>query len=492
MKNKKKIDIGLKFLNWEVIASLDSGGSGEVFIIRNDQNEEIILKKLKRTNNGRVERFDNEIDTLYQLKGNPGVIQIIDDYKKHELGISEKWYIIEKGIPLLNIIEDKIKDFNNIQSFFIKWLFERYIQLLQTLSELHDKKIYHRDIKPENIIYINDRFAFIDFGIAKNNNNEDKNLTKQYDDKGLGAKFYMAPEMRRVPLNADYSKADLYSITKTIWVTLTGENFSFDGQYNQTQDWFSKVMKRFTKFTEHFTQINLEKETIAKVSNMFYKNTSDNPKERMSISETIEVLKNWINIFYTDDGHIILSFSEKNNCRRWNFSVNNFFQNNVPNFYQWESEEINKLLFYIFEGKYFSVFLPKKNMNNFIIKVDGNDLIFSDYKGEITRYTIDYHILFYRKLEEFEYFYSILKSNNETIIIKNLHLKGEWVKYYLNGVCRYLNSNITENEEDYFNSIKELILSFKKHLMERCPYCLYQYKENNISIDFNSNIFKDL
>ena len=52
------------------------------------------------------------------------------------------------------------------------------------------------------------------------------------NDKGLGAIFTIAPEMKRNPKGADGSKADVYSLAKTLWMILSGDEKGFDGQYS--------------------------------------------------------------------------------------------------------------------------------------------------------------------------------------------------------------------------------------------------------------------
>lgn len=481
------IDIGTKIANWTVVSYLDKGGAGEVFIVINEKNEEQILKKLKNNDRGKDVRFDLEIKTLYDLKNNPGIITILDDYNSHPIEVKEKWYIVEKGITLKDILNKKMIEYEKSPSFFIKWIFNQYIELLTTLNELNLQNIYHRDIKPENIIYINKRLTYIDFGVTRNENYKVTNLTQQHDSKNLGAKFYMAPEMRREPAKADYSKVDIYSITKTIWASLTGEYFSFDGQYNDSQNWFNKILQRFPTLYNDLIQLNLEKETISRVSNMFYCNTSDLPEERMSISQTIDILQNWLKVFYKNDTTMILSFSQENNDRRWYFLINKMFQGNIPNTYKWEANIINKQFFDIFEGDYFSVFLPNEHMNRLKIMVKENDLILYDgFNDKNFRFEIDYNWIIYRDLEDFSYFYHKfkIKDTNDFVVIIYEHFKGDYAKYYLNGVCRnFGNSFNILNEEEFLNDFKNSVLLFKNHLIKGCPYCLSEYKEKNIILN---------
>lgn len=105
---------------------------------------------------------------------------------------------------------------------------KEFVLLAETLAELHEQKIAHRDIKPQNILYYKSRLCFSDFGLVKYPGK--KKVTPQKRD--VGAKFTMAPEMMRDAEQANGLQADVYSLAKTFWITITGETKGFDGQYN--------------------------------------------------------------------------------------------------------------------------------------------------------------------------------------------------------------------------------------------------------------------
>ena len=128
------------------------------------------------------------------------------------------WYTMPIATPVMRPISDK-----NIEE-----IIKGVIQLAETLGVLHDKRIYHRDIKPSNIYYYEGRFSFGDFGLVDFPDNPD--LTQS--DRGLGAVFTIAPEMKRNPKQADASKADVYSLAKTMWMFLSNDEKGFDCVYN--------------------------------------------------------------------------------------------------------------------------------------------------------------------------------------------------------------------------------------------------------------------
>ena len=102
-----------------------------------------------------------------------------------------------------------------------------FLLLSITLEKLHEQGISHRDIKPANILYYNNRLCFVDFGLVKYPGKADVTPKK----RDVGAKFTMAPEMRREASDANGLPADVYSLAKTLWIALTKQTKGFDGQY---------------------------------------------------------------------------------------------------------------------------------------------------------------------------------------------------------------------------------------------------------------------
>lgn len=495
---KKKIN------DWIILSSLDSGGSGEVYIVKKENSEkEYVLKQLKNIKNGRLERFNNEIAILNSLKGQNGIVTIIDDYLSSKYEDKEKWYVVEKGITLKKILEIKEKE-EPTPEFFLKWIFEKYIELLDTLNQLNDKGIYHRDIKPENIVYIKEKLVFIDFGISNSYDQTDKNLTEQYDKKQLGAKFYMAPEMRRNPASSDHSKVDIYSITKTIWATITKEFLSFDGQYNQTHDWLKIFRDNISNTKKFMINIDQDIDLFENISKMFELNTADEPNDRLSICETKLIIRHWIDMFFIDENKIISSsFSPSTIERRWSVSLNKFFQRSIPIKYLWESENINYEFFNIFNYHQKNIILNEngknKNYQLYDINVKDNRLILT--KNEINKsdlsdtliFDIKYNRLKYFKAKHFSYFYYELEiiNSNDFIIIIMEHMEESYHKYYINSCRGFPKKFLITSEDDYFNSLKYNLISLRKHLLNGCPYCKYDIKGEEIYIDYNDVFFTE-
>lgn len=305
-----KINIG----KWKIIKKnkiLGQGGSGNVSecYLDNPINR-YAIKQLRYEKSGRKKRFEIEIETNLFSKDKEDFYKTMPmiDYDKDEYN----WYVSEIGVPSLKYIND-----NNLNPFEILVL---YSDFLKGIKELHKKNIYHRDIKPDNILFYRDSLRIIDFGIAYNKNiNRYVDITEKYDNKQLGAKFTMAPEMRRNPSKANPLKADIYSLIKTLWILISGNIYCFDGQYNPK---YHSLKKYFNNI--HIIDIDIFDE-------MLFKCTSDIPEERIDIQYIINILEDFIN----------LNIFDKNNLRKINqqFKKNSlsYIRKKFPNFKDFSS-----------------------------------------------------------------------------------------------------------------------------------------------------------
>lgn len=267
---------------WIIGKNIGQGGSGHVkeCYLNNDSNI-YAIKQLKEEKKGRKERFEIEIKTNLHLQGKENFYKTIPmiDYDKNEYS----WYVSEIGIPSITYIKNK-----NIGPLEILHLYKEF---LEGIRNLHEAKIFHRDIKADNILFYQNSFRIIDFGITSNNNlDSTHDLTRKYDKNQLGAKYTMAPEMRRSPVEADPLKADIYSLAKTLWSLITLDEKCFDGQYN----------KKNHSLDEYF---KIKIINIHLLNNILYKCTSDKISDRMSINEIIKDIEYilYINLFEKND-----------------------------------------------------------------------------------------------------------------------------------------------------------------------------------------------
>nr|MBV6628679.1 protein kinase [Oceanococcus sp. HetDA_MAG_MS8] len=206
--------------SWQLDYLLGRGGNGDVWRAKKagEAAANYAVKFLHKTDSESRARFRVEIDTLKKIGPTAGVVPIVDCNNPPNEAAEVPWFVM----PLAQSFEEYKLHKSKVD------LAKDFVSLAQTLHELHQQGYSHRDIKPANILFYDNQLCFSDFGLVKFPERED--LTPQKRD--VGAKFTMAPEMRRRAADADGIRADVYSFAKTLWIAITGEDLGFDGQYN--------------------------------------------------------------------------------------------------------------------------------------------------------------------------------------------------------------------------------------------------------------------
>ena len=276
---------------YTLIEELGQGGNGTVWLAKCNENcQEVAYKRLdQRKNKEKVHRFITEIKTVSRFSDTiKGIIPILDFSEQ------EFWYTMPIAVEAMNHIETNQLDALDIAKLVL--------QLAETLEKFHAENISHRDIKPSNIYYYNERFCFSDFGLVYIPDDEDR-FTRS--DKGLGAIFTIAPEMKRDPKNADGKKADVFSLAKTMWMFLSGDERGFDGTYNYADKTHS------LRLMDKYKSVHL-----VELENLIYKSTQNDPNARPTITEFIEALYEWIEIY---------SDRLKSQSSEWDFIKVNLF-----------------------------------------------------------------------------------------------------------------------------------------------------------------------
>ncbi len=258
--------------NWSnkydiVDAQFNAGGNGSVSRVREKESGRIlVLKELYNDNREKRARFIEEIDIMYNnYKTIDGVMPVYD-YSKEEY-----WYVMPEAELLINYIKRCELGFDDRLGLVILYA--------EILKELHENGIKHRDIKPLNLYILDGKAYFGDFGLADFPDN-DNDFTKS--DKGLGAIFTIAPEMKRDPKHADAKKADVYSFAKTIWMVFTEDEKGFEGQYNRLDPTMAIAD------LEKYKNIHLsELEDLLTIS------TDNNPDNRPTMEQFLVKLKDF-------------------------------------------------------------------------------------------------------------------------------------------------------------------------------------------------------
>ena len=290
-----------------IVDTFDSGGNGDVSLVRDKKTQEIlVLKKLRNKTNEKVGRFVEEIEVMYNNYKKLEGIMPIYDYSKEEY-----WYVMPQAELLTKYISENHVSFDD--------RIDIIIEFASILNNLHAHGISHRDIKPLNLYILNGKYYFGDFGLASFPENKN-DFTKS--DKGLGAIFTIAPEMKRDPKHADGKKADVYSFAKTMWMILTLDEKGFDGQYNR--DDLAMSLSQIEKYRELH---------LKELEDVISESTSNSPHQRPDMNQVLELLKNYKRIKADFDTA---------QCSDWKFLSEQIFGDNEPSSCSWES--VDKIL----------------------------------------------------------------------------------------------------------------------------------------------------
>jgi serine/threonine protein kinase len=219
------VELGMKSYEgtlgkYELQERLGAGGNGEVWRATGPQGVVAlkILKKARMALPDARPRFSREIAALRMLTGVRGVLPLLDA-SPDQAGALEHWF----AMPLATLMRKRLGPDSSLKN-----VCEAHAALAAALERVHDRRISHRDIKPDNLYWFDDQWCLGDFGLADFPDAEQ--LTES--GKKLGPAFYIAPEMLNDAANADGTKADIYSLGKTLWVIATGQTYPMPGVHD--------------------------------------------------------------------------------------------------------------------------------------------------------------------------------------------------------------------------------------------------------------------
>ncbi len=286
---------------------LGRGGNANVFRVKEkatgDEYALKVLKIYKNRNYEREGRFRDEIEIMSKnYRELDGIMPIID------ASLDELWYVMPVAMPVINYIKEQRLNFNEILSLCISYA--------NQLEKIHSKTIVHRDIKPLNLYIYNGKCVFGDFGLADFPEKEN-DFTRT--DRGLGAIFTIAPEMRRNPKGADGKKADVFSLAKSMWMLFTLNEKGFDGPYVCDDPTFS------LNCDARFTNVHL-----VEFEKLLNESTNSDPLKRPSMKEVCERLIEY---------QRILNDFELSQKSEWEDIAHVLFAKHVPKSTVWENPQ---------------------------------------------------------------------------------------------------------------------------------------------------------
>lgn len=298
-KVSKELHVGYDFEGWLLEEKLGAGGNGDVWKAARSGEASQAIKILRSVTTETYERFKIETSTLERLGRVPGIIPLLEKYVPDDKSGSTPWFTMPVAAPFEQYIQGR-KPFDIVEDF---------IELAGTIQSLHIQGISHRDIKPANFLYYEGRLCLSDFGLVKYPDRTA--LTPPRRD--VGAKFTMAPEMRRQAHSANGLAADVYSFAKSLWIALTGQELGFDGQYNPLS---SLALSQY-----------LANAYTTTLDRLFEECTDTEPDRRPGMSSVITRLQEWLSI--CRDFHI-------RNLTEWTELTRKLFPLGTPRRSTWE------------------------------------------------------------------------------------------------------------------------------------------------------------
>lgn len=450
---------------------LGRGGNGIVWKVSNKKNEYFAKKILKNTSDVKAySRFKDEVEIITKHK-HKGIIEIIDFHLPEKYySKNNAYYVMPIGIPL--------KEY--IKTIGLDELFEIILKIIDTIEFLHNNNITHRDLKIENILMIGNEPKISDFGLA---NFPKQKRVSRLNEK-IGPAFTIAPEMKRISSISEYKKADVYSLAKTLWVILTKQWLSFDGQYN---NYSSISLKNHLELM--INQMTLIGATyynsIVILEKLLSTSTHNDPEKRQTISEFKEQFLFWL--------ESNKDYQLRNNIE-WIDALEKVFPLAIPESCNWSNiKDIQKVL-NIFFSNYDQLnhcFYPISGGSDFhsvrILRIDGIDYLLineddlmrtknltfefmNDYKWSYFRLEIkSSNPLFGKSVYENEE-YVYLDENDNVLPDKSESTRA--VSFFLNGsfliVQKVSKINKLNGELDHYSGIHNKMTNIEyKKLVEK-------------------------
>lgn len=289
---------------YELMDELGEGGNGQVFLVKErESGREYALKQLLRRDLAeKAARFANEIRIMQENSAIPGILPVLD------ASCGEGWYVM----PVAQSLLGRIRAENTPMQSVVQGV----IALADTLARLHEKGISHRDLKPANLYYYGGRCCLGDFGLVSFP--EDSNSFTR-EDKGLGAIFTIAPEMKRDPKHADGKPADVFSLAKTLWMLLTWEERGFDGVYNPLD------RSHGLRYCARFSGVHL-----VELEELLRDATGNDPLSRPDMGQFRARLAEWLEILEDED---------RIQASEWNFINRYLFGDHLPESVTWRDRD---------------------------------------------------------------------------------------------------------------------------------------------------------
>ncbi len=188
---------------YAVAQEVGVGGSARVYRVLSPEGRELALKKISLSPEckGHVANFEEEIRLLLKLRNQPHVIQLVDTevadentiFMLFEFGRMDMAQVLKHPTraPSVKGLQPAVGPSGKVIG--LGWEQIRYFwrEFLMCVDMCHENGIIHLDLKPSNFVLVGDQLKIIDFGIAKE---IDDDATSVVRESPVGTLNYMSPE----------------------------------------------------------------------------------------------------------------------------------------------------------------------------------------------------------------------------------------------------------------------------------------------------------
>jgi len=199
---------------YQIERELGSGGMATVYLARDVRHERWVAVKVLHPELAAAlgaERFHQEIKIAANLT-HPHILPL------HDSGDAEGFlYYVMPHIEGESLRDRLAKEGELPIAEVVRILRD----VVDALSEAHEKGVVHRDIKPENILLTKHHALVTDFGVAKAVGEATGAHRLTTEGVALGTPAYMSPEQAAADTHIDH-RADIYAVGIVAYELLTG------------------------------------------------------------------------------------------------------------------------------------------------------------------------------------------------------------------------------------------------------------------------------
>jgi serine/threonine protein kinase len=208
----KKRTYETAFRTYVRVKQLGEGGNGVVELVRDGDNREYALKRLRTmTSTEKQKRFVNEISVAHNLR-HRNIVRVLDHGFRLDGDDPEVFYVMPLYPKVLRACIGQLQPAEALRIAH---------GLAEALVYAHSQGVWHRDLKPENVaLDKNDSPVLLDFGIAHMTDELMMTHVETKENAKMGNFMYAAPEQRG-RMTCDH-RADIYTFGMMLNELFTG------------------------------------------------------------------------------------------------------------------------------------------------------------------------------------------------------------------------------------------------------------------------------